>query len=413
MVIIGGGHVGLSFALLLAHHGIDSVLVEQSVYPTISPDDDTARTQYLDSRNTALSRRTVQIYERIGLWQSLQSHACRIDSVHISELGSFGRAVLDKKAEGVESFGQVMENAWLGRQLLLAAKANAHITLHDDAKVVNITQDATSASVSVEQAGRAFVLSAPLVVACDGSQSPSRALLGIGTSTHDYNQVGIVGVVQTDKPHQHIGIEKFSEVGPLAVLPLTDGRGDGADDSTAGFRRSVVFICPKGEEARYLQDDEFFLATLQQVFGDDAGRFVQAGRRGAYPLTKILADRQVVGRCVVMGNAAHTLHPVAGQGFNLCLRDADTLAAMLAHEKRQAQAAGKTADLGDYQKLRAYEQARQKDQQRVIKFCDTVVGSFTSKNPVMKFARNVGLIAFDKIPGIKPMVAAYAMGLKS
>lgn len=123
VLIIGGGQVGLSFALLLAHHGIYSTLIEQFKYPTISPDDDVARSEYLDSRNTALSRRTVQIYTEIGLWESLQSHACRIDGVEISELGSFGRAKLDKTAEGVESFGQVMENAWLGRQLLLAVQA--------------------------------------------------------------------------------------------------------------------------------------------------------------------------------------------------------------------------------------------------------------------------------------------------
>ena len=121
VLIAGGGHVGLSFALLLAHHGIASTLLEKNSYPTISPNDDAKRTHYLDSRNTALSRRTVQIYQEIGLWDELQSHACRIDAVKISEQGSFGRAQLNKAEEQVESFGQVMENAWLGRKLLLAA----------------------------------------------------------------------------------------------------------------------------------------------------------------------------------------------------------------------------------------------------------------------------------------------------
>lgn len=408
VLIIGGGHVGLSFALLLAHHGIGSTLVEKQRYPAIEPDEDTHKQYYLDSRNTALSRRTVQIYQQIGLWDKLQSHACRIDSVHISELGSFGRAVLDKQAEGVESFGQVIENAHLGRQLLLAVQQNALIRLIDGANVVNIEQDDKTACATIDQDGSTIKLNAPLLVACDGQESISRQILGIAVSRHDYRQVGIVGVVHTDKPHQHIGIEKFSSVGPLALLPLTDGRGDGVSGDTQGHRRSVVFICPQGEEARYLQDDAYFLQTLQQVFGDDAGRFVAVGRRGAYPLNKVLAEHQVVGRCVIMGNAAHTLHPVAGQGFNLCLRDALALANMLAHARQSPD-----ADFGDYQALRAYEMARQKDQKRVIKFCDTVVNSFTNANPVMRFARNVGLIAFDKIPGIKPLVASYAMGLKS
>lgn len=402
VIIIGGGQVGLSFALLLAHHQIPSTLIESVKYPTVSPDDDTKRVHYLDSRNTALSRRTVQIYHEIGLWQDLQSHACRIDKVQISELGSFGRATLDKHAEGVESFGFVMENAWFGRTLLEAVKNSEFITLYDDSEVYDLTQNDTYASVHIRQKhdGKTWSLDAPLVVACDGQNSPVRTLLGVGVKTHDYRQVGIVGVAMTDKAHEHVAIERFSQAGPLAVLPLTDAP-DGQN------RRSVVFICPKGEEARYLTDDAYFIQTLQNVFGEEAGRFLAVGRRGAYPLTKVLADRQVIGRCVLMGNSAHTLHPVAGQGFNLCLRDAYALANMLSENVRLG------VDFGNTTRLLAYEKARHKDQQRVIRFCDTVVGSFTSTNPVMKVARNVGLVAFDKIPYVKPMVATYAMGLKS
>lgn len=409
VLIIGGGHVGLSFALLLAYHGIYSTLIEQSKYPDISPDDDTERCHYLDSRNTALSRRTVQIYTKIGLWEGLQSHACRIDGIKISELGGFGRARLDKDIEKIDSFGQVIENAWLGRKLLLAVQASEFITLIDNAGVIDIRQNDEQATVVFTQDNKTQELSAPLVVACDGQNSVSRQILNIGVDTHDYGQVGIVGVVQTNKSHHHIGIEKFSSVGPLALLPLTDGRGDGIDGTTQGYRRSVVFICKKGEQERYLHDDQYFIQTLQKVFGDDAGIFVAVGRRGAYPLRRILAHRQVVGRCVIMGNAAHTLHPVAGQGFNLCLRDAHALADMLAYQK----SLNTDYDFGNYANLRAYEQARQKDQKRVIKFCDTVVNSFTHSSPVMKFARNVGLVVFDKLPGIKPLVANYAMGLKS
>lgn len=409
VIIIGGGQVGLSLALLLAHQGIYSTIIEQFAYPVISPDDDKYRAVYLDSRNTALSRRTVQIYTEIGLWESMQSHACRIDGVEISEVGGFGRAKLDKMAEGVESFGQVIENAWMGRQLLLAVQASDFVCLIDDASVVDIQQNDTSASVVFHKNGKTHCLWAPLVVACDGKDSISRQILKVGIDTHDYGQVGIVGVVETDKPHQHIGIEKFSAVGPLAVLPLTDGRGDGVDGTTQGYRRSVVFICKAGEQKRYLEDDEYFKATLQTVFGSDAGKFMAVGRRGAYPLSKVLAHRQVVGRCVIMGNAAHTLHPVAGQGFNLCLRDAYALANMLGANRRQ----NIDYDLGNFANLRAYEQARQKDQKRVIRFCDTVVDSFSNANPMMKFARNVGLVIFDKVPGIKPLVASYAMGLKS
>ena len=191
------------------------------------------------------------------------------------------------------------------------------------------------------------------------------------------------------------------------MLPLTDPEGDGNDAYQQGYRRSVVWVCPTGEETRYLEDDAHFLQTLQQAFGQRAGKFTAAGRRGAYPLTRVLADKQVEGRCVIMGNAAHTLHPVAGQGFNLCMRDAHVLAQML-----NAQVL-KGADIGDAQLLKRYEKARQTDQKRVIRFCDAVVHGFTHPNPAIKLARNMALLAFDKLPNIKPLVATYAMGLKS
>ena len=410
VLIAGGGHVGLSFALLLAHHGIASTLLEKNRYPNISPTDDKTRSHYLDSRNTALSRRTVQIYQEIGLWDELQSHACRIDTVQISEQGSFGRAQLNKAEEKVESFGQVIENAWLGRKLLLAAQQEPLITLIDGANVIAVEQHVDSVTLSFNQDGEEQTeqqLQASVLVACDGRDSTVRQLLDIGTTTYDYGQSAIVGVVETDKPHLHTAIERFSPAGPLAVLPLTDPEGDGNNEYQEGYRRSVVWICPKGEETQYLEDDAHFLTTLQQGFGQRAGTFKAAGRRGAYPLTRVLADRQVLGRCVIMGNAAHTLHPVAGQGFNLCMRDAHVLAQMMNAQVLRGD------DIGNAQLLQRYEKARKADQKRVIRFCDAVVHGFTHTNPAVKLARNVALVAFDKLPNIKPLVATYAMGLKS
>lgn len=408
VIIAGGGHVGLSFALLLAAQGIASTIVERNKYPKLSPKEDAKRTHYLDSRNTALSRRTVQIYQEINLWDQLQSQACRIDSVQVSEQGSFGYAQLNKEEENVESFGQVMENAWLGRKLLLAVQQSPLIDLIDGANVTDVEQSATSVTLTYDtDTEQQQTLSADLLVACDGRDSTVRNLLGIGTKDYDYGQTAIVGVVQTDKPHEHLAIERFSPAGPLAVLPLTDAEGDGNNPVQAGYRRSVVWVCKSGEEQQYLDDDALFMATLQKAFGQRAGTFVEAGRRGAYPLTRVLANKQVEGRVVIMGNAAHTLHPVAGQGFNLCMRDAHVLAKMLGNQVLRGE------DIGESSMLQAYERARQKDQKRVIRFCDAVVHGFTHPNPAVKLARNVALIAFDKLPNVKPLVANYAMGLKS
>lgn len=409
VLIIGGGNVGLSLALLLAQRGIASTLLEQTVYPTASPDD--ASTRHLfDSRNIALSRRTVQIYQTMGLWQNLADHACRIDQVSISEQGSFGKALLDKTAEGVESFGQIMENAWLGKKLLQTAQAHPLITLIDGATVTAIAQHRDSVTVTFtrnasDDAAGEQILTAALLVACDGQHSTARRLLEIGETRHDYGQMAIVGVVITDKPHEHIAIERFTPHGLVAALPLPDTGA--ALAGAPNCRRSVVWVCPRDEAQRYLDDDAHFLATLQGTFGAQTGTFIQAGKRGAYPLVKVLAKRQVQGRCVLMGNAAHTLHPVAGQGFNLCMRDADTLAQML------AQQALRGGDLVDARVLADYAKRRQADQKRVELFCDAVVHGFTHRNPLVKLARNIGLVAFEHVPKVKPLVATFAMGLRS
>ena len=398
VIIVGGGMVGLSLALMLAKADIAVKLLEAIKYPNY---DDINLAPYhssFDARNSALSRRSVQIYQELGLWDALQQHATPILQVHITEQGSFGKARLLAEQEKVESFGQVIENAWLGRVLLTQVRQQALIELIDGVQVTLITQDAEHAYITASRGEEQLQLQAKLVIAADGRDSFCRQALGVGVSEHDYDQVAIVTTVQTSKPHQHVGFERFSPLGPLALLPLP-----------GEYRRSVVWPVKKGTEQEWLgeENDQHFLDALQQTYGDRAGKFQKTGKRFSYPLSQVLAEKQAVGRVVLMGNAAHTIHPVAGQGFNLCMRDAYVLLRYLEAQ----QAAG--ADIGEPNMLLEYEQARLKDQQRVIKFCDSVVRGFSNQNPMLKLLRNTGLIAFDLIPGIKPLVATYAMGLKA
>ena len=398
VIIVGGGMVGLSLALMLAKANIAVKLLEAIKYPNY---DDINLAPYhssFDARNSALSRRSVQIYQELGLWDALQQHATPILQVHITEQGSFGKARLLAEQEKVESFGQVIENAWLGRVLLTQVRQQPLIELIDGVQVTSLTQDAEHAYITASRGEEQLQLQAKLVIAADGRDSFCRQALGVGVSEHDYDQVAIVTTVQTSKPHQHVGFERFSPLGPLALLPLP-----------GEYRRSVVWPVKKGTEQEWLGDenDQHFLDALQQTYGDRAGKFQKTGKRFSYPLSQVLAEKQAVGRVVLMGNAAHTIHPVAGQGFNLCMRDAYVLLRYLEAQ----QAAG--ADIGEPNMLLEYEQARLKDQQRVIKFCDSVVRGFSNQNPMLKLLRNTGLIAFDLIPGIKPLVATYAMGLKA
>lgn len=403
VIIVGGGMVGLSLALMLARQGIAIRLLEAVKYPENPAGEPDTYHSSFDARNTALSRRTVQIFTELGLWDKLSQHATPILQVNISEQGGFGKARLQANEEKVESFGQVIENAWLGRVLLSEVRANANIELVDGIQVTSLQQDTGKVWVTAQQGSEQLEFQSSLLIAADGRDSFCRKALGIGVDEHDYQQVAIVTTVQTSKPHGQVAFERFSKNGPLALLPLSAITGQ--QDS---YRRSVVWTVEKGSENQWLGEanDVQFLQALQHTYGNRAGEFTKTGKRFSYPLSQVLAHRQVSGRVVLMGNAAHTLHPVAGQGFNLCMRDAHVLTRYLTEQYQAGQ------DMGDNTRLQHYEQARLSDQKRVIRFCDSVVRGFSNQNPLLKLARNTGLVAFDVIPGAKQLVATYAMGLK-
>ncbi len=383
VIIVGGGMVGLSLSLMLAKANIAVKLLEAVKYPNYDDQNVAPYHSSFDARNTALSRRSVQIYQKLGLWDALQQHATPILQVHITEQGSFGKARLIAEQEKVESFGQVIENAWLGRVLLTQVRQQPLIELIDGVQVTALTQNAEQVHIEAQRGDEVLKLESKLLIAADGRDSFCRQAIGVGVDVHDYDQVAIVTTVQTSKPHEHVGFERFSALGPLALLPLP-----------GEYRRSVVWPVKKGTEGEWLgeENDQHFLDALQKTYGDRAGKFEKTGKRFSYPLSQVLAHKQAVGRVILMGNAAHTIHPVAGQGFNLCLRDADVLLRYLVNQLSASD------DIGNPDNLLAYEQARLSDQQRVIKFCDTVVRGFSNQNPLLKLIRNTGLIAFDVIP---------------
>jgi 2-octaprenyl-6-methoxyphenol hydroxylase len=404
IAIIGGGMVGVTLALMLARElpQLRVVLIEGQRFPALDLSQPLPYTAGFDARNTALSRRTVQAFTDLGLWQQLQPHATPIHQIHISDRGHFGLSRLRADEEHVESFGQVMENAWLGVVLLAALKACPSVTLCDGVAVTALATSAESATLTLQRGDHALTtLSVPLVVAADGTQSRSREWLGLGARWHDYGQTALVTTIATSLPHEHIAFERFTADGPIALLPLPDAR-----DQPAQTRRSLVWALKTETAQRVLAlSDEEFLAEFQQAFGRRAGRFTRVGQRHAYPLQLMVAHQQTVPRAVILGNAAHSLHPVAGQGFNLCLRDVLVLVESL----REATLAG--ADLGNAQHLQAYEAKRIADQQQIIRFSDSLVRGFSNANPLLQLARNIGLLGFDLLPGAKPLVARYAMGL--
>ena len=240
VIIVGGGMVGLSLALMLSKANIQVKLLEAIKYPNYDDENLAPYHSSFDARNSALSRRTVQIYQELGLWNALQEHATPILEVNITEQGSFGKARLKAAQEKVESFGQVIENAWLGRVLLAEVKKQSQIELIDGVQVTSLTQDSDLAYIEAVREGQKLELQNKLVIAADGRDSFCRKALGVGASEHDYDQVAIVTTVQTSKPHEHVGFERFSHLGPLALLPLP-----------GEYHRSVVWPVKKGTEGEW------------------------------------------------------------------------------------------------------------------------------------------------------------------
>lgn len=403
LIIVGGGMVGITLALLLAQRlpDLQVVLLESARFPHFEPGQPLPYTAGFDARNTALSRRTIQAFTDLGLWPQLQPHATPIREIHVSDRGHFGLSRLNADEESVESFGQVVENAWLGVVLLAALRQCASVTLIDGVQVTSVATHASHAEVGISHAGATTVMRTPLLIAADGTHSQSRDWLGLSSTWRDYGQTALVTTVATSLPHAQVAYERFTADGPIALLPLPDEAGQPAQT-----RRSLVWALNTAEAVRVQAlSDEDFMAELQAAFGRRAGRFTRVAKRHAYPLQLMVAPQQVVPRAVILGNAAHSLHPVAGQGFNLCLRDALVLV------ERLAEAVAEQADLGDGERLRGYEAARQADQKQIIRFSDSLVRGFSSRNPALTLLRNIGLLGFDLLPGAKPALARYAMGL--
>ncbi|MEO6698230.1 MAG: FAD-dependent monooxygenase, partial [Paraperlucidibaca sp.] len=315
-------------------------------------------------------------------------------------------ARLSAAEENVDSFGYVVENAWLGSVLLAALRQCPSVRVLDGVRVTHVASAAECAQVRYSHANDDVLLSPRLLIAADGAQSQSRAWLGIDVRSQAYGQTAIVTACETSLPHQQVAYERFTADGPIALLPLPDLPVTLADATKPGCRRSLVWALSDAEAERIQAlDDAAFMVALQQAFGRRAGRFVRVGQRHAYPLALMVAAQQVQGRAVILGNAAHSLHPVAGQGYNLCVRDALVLSAQLAAAHQHGK------DIGDASDLAAYAAAREQDQSQIIRFSDSLVRGFSSANPALSVLRNIGLVGFDVLPGAKPALARYAMGL--
>ena len=432
VAIVGGGMVGASLALALANLPLEVVVIE-----AIPPDADGQPS--FDARTTALSNGTRRIFGGLGLWDELAREATPIRRIHVSDRGRFGATRLDAAEQGVPALGYVLENRLLGAALWRRLKDLPRTRLWTPAEVGALAIEADHVVLSVQRraeavagqaggeagrrtaAGRAarggapggaqVVLHARLVVAADGAGSVVRRESGVAADRWDYGQTAIIANVVAERFHEHVAYERFTPTGPLALLPAADGRC------------VVVWTLAPAAATRALGLDEAtFLTELQQCFGWRLGRFTKVGMRHAYPLALTRAEAQSAARVAIIGNAAQGLHPIAGQGFNLGLRDAATLAEVIAQEIGDraagvavAATAGEgalrgAADPGSEAVLARYADWRRADRHALIAFTDGLVRLFGSPFAPVRAARGLGLVLFDLSAMAKTALSRLSLG---
>ncbi len=392
VLIIGGGMVGASMAAALSPLKLKVGLVDAFAFNTkeVQP--------AYDDRSIALSYGSSLIYQGIGIWKQIEQASAPIDHIHVSDKGHLGVTRLHANREKVPALGYVIESRVLGKALyshLLASQ----VKLIAPAKLIKFEQGDTYNDVVIDKEGKQQELRCKLLIASDGAQSFVRKQLGIPSQQYDYQQSAIIANVSTDQAHNNWAYERFTDNGPLALLPLPSQDGQ--------QRLSLVWThkTPTVESTMALSDQDF-LAKLQDRFGYRLGKFIKAGKRSCYPLHLLKSEQDIAKRSVLIGNASHLLHPVAGQGLNLGLRDVAVLADLL------AKAVDSGADYGDKELLQSYQKSRKPDYDSVISYTDTLVHLFSNDFPPLAHLRAGGLLVVDRIPSLRKLLAQRSMGLK-
>ncbi len=352
-----------------------------------------------DSRVLALSYNTAEYFKSLGIWQSLSSHAQAIEKIHISDRGFYGKARLNAQDYGVPALGYVAEMANIGLSFfaLLAKKHNVRWFAPD--KIADIHWQADFVEVNLKSAQR---LKAKLLIACDGAQSFCREKANIKSTQSDYQQSALITNISTKLPHQNCAYERFTETGPLALLPLPP---------FAGKTRSSIVWTLSAELADNMQklDDKSFKKALEKAFGSWLGEITEVGQRVVYPLALVQAEQQVYHRLALVGNASHTIHPIAGQGFNLGVRDVMQLAELV-KQRFCDEINAHQQDIGQLSLLSAYEKQRKTDQQQIIQLTDSLVTLFSNHLPPLIVGRNIGLKVLNYLQPLKKRLVTKTMG---
>ncbi len=384
VVIVGGGLVGASLAIALARQGVEVGLVEAAPAGQMPA--------VFDQRNLSFAAATVNALTALGVMQQLRTPTGPIRRIHISRQGDFGRVRLEAQDYGRATFGQVVVARDFGEALEARLDGLSGLTRYRPARFVGFAPDeAGHRALRIADAEGERTLHARLVVAADGTRSAVREALGIGVDEHDYGQTLFVARVRATQAPDGTAYERLGDDGPTALLP----RGDRHWGVVHGVAREQA-------ETVAALNDVAWLARLQRAVGWRIGRLVASGARSAYPIVRVVAQRLVADRAVVLGNAAQTIHPIGAQGFNLGLRDALTLAEEIARGD----------DPGAASRLAAYAARRREDRERTLAFSDGLARLTANPSPLLKPVRSAGLVAMEAQPSLQAFLVGGAMGFR-
>ncbi|EED35344.1 ubiquinone biosynthesis hydroxylase, UbiH/UbiF/VisC/COQ6 family [Luminiphilus syltensis NOR5-1B] len=392
VIIVGGGMVGFAFAVALRVRcpTIVVTLLEARELPSGEPDP-------LDTRASALNLYSRRLLTESGVWPEIDPHVASIQTIHVSNQGRFGSSVIDCADVGEAQLGYVCENHHIGRGLL-ARSEQLGINLEAPVSVEGFSEDGDGSRVTLSD-GR--TLRADLVVLADGGQSSLRESLGIGVQTRNVGQVAVVANVAFAGEQEHRAFERFTASGPLAMLPLPSVQRHSA-------RFNTVWSLPEPAAETIMDlDQHALMEQLQRAFGWRLGAITAVGRPSYWPLVRTVAREQTRPGFLVAGNAAHGLHPVAGQGFNLSLRDADTFAAVAAAAVSEGRSVGSREALDEYTERAA------DNQRRIIDATDLLATLFNRRGWLLDFPRDVALVALDTLAPLRRQIAAMGTGQPS
>ncbi len=413
IIISGGGLSGGLMALSLADlTKADGSLLSIAIVEAHTFEEKLAETNtppLFDDRVLALSHASAKYLDKIGVWSTLLLDACAIEKIDISDRGHYGKARVEAQDHGVSALGYViaMDKIGQGQLKTLTNKKNVQWFSPDTITDINwqpnnepvaeLGNELDNSVVEVTLSS-GEVLPTSLLLACDGANSPCRKLANIDVSHSDYQQVALIANVATDKAHHHKAFERFTEFGPIAMLPLVALKNE-------QNRCSLVWTMSSEQSGQILAlNDDEFSHQLELAFGSWLGAITQVGKRDVYPLVLIQAKQKTYHRMALIGNASHTIHPIAGQGFNLGLRDVQLMASLIEKQIKNQ------IDIGSFALLNEYSQKRQQDQKQVITLTDSLVILFANSLPPLVVGRNIGLKVMNYLSPLKKALVNKLMG---